>query len=180
MAAPIRPAAAPAAQRHCIPNCETMPREQLRALQLRRLRDTVEKPYANVRRFGAAWKRAACAGSTCARGRRRLLPFTVKTTCATTIPFGLFARPLEQLARLHASRAPRQVHRRRLHRQDLDQWADLMARSMYARRRAPGRRRAQRLRLRPVHRRAGAHYGASAWAPSWCRCRAAAPSGRSR
>ncbi len=39
--------------------------------------------------------------------------------------------------------------------EDIDNWADLMARSLYSRRRAPRRRGAQRLRLRPVHRRPG-------------------------
>jgi phenylacetate-CoA ligase len=111
-----------------------MPREQLRTLQLRRLRDTVENAYANVtplrQRMEAAGVRA---GDLRTVDDVALLPFTLKTDLRDHYPFGLFARPVQELARLHASSGttgkPTVVG---YTSQDLDNWADLMARSYYA------------------------------------------------
>ena len=140
MAAVIRPAATPAAQRHLHPELETMPREQLRALQLRRLRDTVENAYANVppvrRRMEAAGVRSSDLRSV---DDVALLPFTLKTDLRDNYPFGLFARPLDQLARLHASSGTTgKATVVGYTAQDLDQWADLMARSYFAAGARPG------------------------------------------
>jgi phenylacetate-CoA ligase len=61
----------------------------------------------------------------------RELPFTLKTDLREHYPFGMFARPRESLARLHASSGttgkPTVVG---YTARDLDTWADLMARSM--------------------------------------------------
>jgi phenylacetate-CoA ligase len=113
-------------------SAETMPREQLAALQLERLRATLRNACDHVplhrRRF-------AETGMTPDDVRSlddvRHLPFTVKTDLRDNYPFGLFARPVETLARLHASSGttgkPTVVG---YTREDLDTWADLMARSM--------------------------------------------------
>ena len=70
-------------------------------------------------------------------------------------PFGLFAVPREQVLRLHASSGttgkPTVVG---YTRGDLDLWSDLMARTLACAGARPGDHRAQRLWLRPVHRRA--------------------------
>src|SRR6266567_2899777 len=86
------------------PAHETMPREGLAALQLERLRATVKNAYDNVA-FHRARLDAAFIEPNDLRSLDdiRLLPFTLKTDLRDHYPFGLFARPRESLARLHAS-----------------------------------------------------------------------------
>ena len=112
---------------------ETMPREQLAALQLARLRDTVKNAYDNVplhrARLDAAGARPADIGSLDDLQR---LPFTLKTDLRDHYPFGMFARPRAELARLHASSGttgkPTVVGYTMA---DIGNWADLMARSLH-------------------------------------------------
>ncbi len=84
------------------------------------------------------------------------LPFTVKTDLRDTYPFGLFASPMEDVVRLHASSGttgkPIVVA---YTREDLDVWTSVMVRAFAACGLHSRRHRAERLRLRPVHRRAG-------------------------
>ena len=127
-------------QRFLHAELETLPREKIAALQLRRLRDTLENAYANV---PPARRKLDEAGVRPGDVRRledvALLPFTKKTDLRDNFPFGLFARPVDQLSRLHASSGttgkPTVVG---YTRQDLDQWADLMARSLFAAGARPG------------------------------------------
>ena len=69
------------------PELETMPREQLAALQLRRLREMLENLYANV---PPVRKRMLDAGMRPADVRTlddvAALPSARRRTCATTIP----------------------------------------------------------------------------------------------
>jgi phenylacetate-CoA ligase len=80
-------------------------------------------------------------------------PFTTKQDLRDNYPFGMFAVPREKVARIHASSGttgkPTVVG---YTLNDIDNWANLVARSIRA---AGGARRpgACRLRLRPVHRR---------------------------
>jgi phenylacetate-CoA ligase len=110
---------------------ETMPREQLAALQLKRLRATVKNAHDNVP-FHRARLDAAFIEPNDLRSLDdiRRLPFTVKTDLRDHYPFGLFARPRSSLARLHASSGttgkPTVVG---YTANDLRAWADLMARS---------------------------------------------------
>ena len=82
-------------------------------------------------------------------------PFTTKEDLRQNYPFGMFAVPREQVGRVHASSGttgkPTVVG---YTREDLDIWAEVMARSIRAAGGRPGRHRARRLRLRAVHRRA--------------------------
>jgi phenylacetate-CoA ligase len=116
------------------PAVETMPREQLAALQLDRLRDMLQRLYAAVPPMRARMQ---------ARGMRpedvrsladvAQLPFTQKSDLRDHYPFGLFARPVEELARLHASSGTTGKSTVVGYTAgDLDRWADLMARSLYA------------------------------------------------
>ena len=120
---------------------ETMPREQLERLQLQRLRESVRNMWDNV-----PWCKprlqAAGLGSVDdldSLDALQQLPFTVKTDLRDHYPFGLFARPREQLARVHASSGttgkPTVVG---YTAQDLSNWADLMARSLYGAGARPG------------------------------------------
>ena len=111
---------------------ETLPRERLARLQLKRLRATLKHCYANVAFHKARWDRSGIAP----RDIRTLedlaqLPFTVKTDLRDHYPFGLFARPRKSVARLHASSGttgkPTVVG---YTRGDIATWAALMARSL--------------------------------------------------
>ncbi|MDY0341263.1 MAG: phenylacetate--CoA ligase [Coriobacteriia bacterium] len=83
---------------------ETMPREQLAALQLRRLQSTVAWVYERV----PYYRQELDMRGVKPRDIRtledvRLLPFTDKTALRDTYPFGMFAVDLEQVVRVHSS-----------------------------------------------------------------------------
>jgi phenylacetate-CoA ligase len=116
------------------PEFETMPREQLADLQLRRLRDTVRNAYDHVPLHRRRLQDANVAPEDIRDlDDVRRLPFTVKSDLRDHYPFGMFARPREAIARLHASSGttgkPTVVG---YTAGDLDRWADLMARSFAA------------------------------------------------
>jgi phenylacetate-CoA ligase len=127
-------AAASRASRYLHPALETMPREQLTTLQLAGLRGTLRNAYQHVPMQRARLDSAGLHPEdvrTLADLQR--LPFTVKADLRDHYPFGMFARPCHELARLHASSGttgkPTVVG---YTRQDLSTWADLMARSLAA------------------------------------------------
>ncbi len=126
--------------RYLHPALETMPREQLAALQLAGLRGTVRNAYQNVPMQRARLS-AAGIGLDDIRSLADVqqLPFTVKTDLRDHYPFGMFARPRAELARLHASSGttgkPTVVG---YTRQDIVTWSDLMARSFAAAGARPG------------------------------------------
>jgi phenylacetate-CoA ligase len=114
-------------------SAETMPREQLAELQLGRLRDTVARVLKG-QPLGAG--RLSEAGITTPDDVDTLddlssLPFTHKTDLRENYPFGLLAVPREELVRVQASSGshgkPTVVGYTRA---DLENWTELMARSM--------------------------------------------------
>jgi phenylacetate-CoA ligase len=111
---------------------ESMPREKLAELQLRRLRQTLRNAYDNVALHRRRLDAAGCAPED-VRSFADLarLSFTVKTDLRDHYPFGMFARRREQLVRLHASSGttgkPTVVG---YTAKDIATWAALMARSM--------------------------------------------------
>ena len=111
---------------------ESMPRAKLAALQLKRLKQTVKNAWQNVPLHRKRMKKLGFEpGDLKALGDLAQLPFTVKTDLRDHYPFGLFARPREALARLHASSGttgkPTVVG---YTMRDIETWAGLMARSM--------------------------------------------------
>ena len=113
---------------------ETLPREDLEALQLRRLRNLCARVYATVPFYA---KRFAEVGVTPDDIKTlddvRRLPFTEKQDLRNHYPFGLFAVPKDHIVRLPASsgttgKAVVVGYTAR----DLENWAGLMARSMAA------------------------------------------------
>jgi len=111
---------------------ETPPREALERLQLKRLRACLKNAWEHVPLHRERMKaRKIRPQDLRTLADVRELPFTVKTDLREHYPFGLFARPRERLARLHASSGttgkPTVVG---YTARDLDTWADLMARSM--------------------------------------------------
>jgi phenylacetate-CoA ligase len=113
---------------------ETLPREALEALQLKRLRQVVEKVYATVPFYQHKLNQA---GITPAQIKSlddlRRIPFTLKQDMRDSYPYGLFAVPLEQIVRIHASSGttgkPTVVG---YTRRDIDNWSEMMARSLTA------------------------------------------------
>ena len=111
---------------------EMMPRKELGALQLSRLRKTLQQAYANVahyrRKFDAAGIKPSHFKKLSDLSR---FPFTLKTDLRDNYPFDMFAVPREQLLRLHASSGttgkPTVVG---YTKGDLQLWSDLMARSL--------------------------------------------------
>ena len=81
-----------------------MPAERLREVQLQRLKAMAAHAYANVE---LTRKRMAEMGVKPEDIRTlddvRLLPFTVKADLRDTYPYGLFAVPMSEVVRLHAS-----------------------------------------------------------------------------
>lgn len=112
------------------PEYETMDRERLRALQLRRLQMTVSWTYDRVAHYRDQMDRTGVRPSDIRSLEDvRLLPFTDKTALRDTYPYGMFAMPLDEVVRLHSSSGttgkPIVVG---YSRGDLNTWTELCAR----------------------------------------------------
>ncbi len=113
---------------------ETLPREVLEALQLKRLQQAVRRVYHTVGFYRKAFEEAEVTPDdirTLADLSR--LPFTTKQDLRENYPFGLFAVPMSSIVRLHASsgttgRATVVGYTKR----DIENWSELMARCFAA------------------------------------------------
>ena len=113
---------------------ETMPREALEAIQLRRLQATVARVYNTVpfyrRRFDEA---RVTPGDIRTLADLHKLPFTYKTDLRDNYPYGMFAVPMDNVTRIHASSGttgkPTVVG---YTTRDIQTWSELMARSLVA------------------------------------------------
>lgn len=112
------------------PEIETMSREEIRALQLEKLKKQVAYAYNNV-----AWYRNKMDASGVSPDAIktledvRYLPFTDKQVLRDTYPFGLFAVPMNEVARLHASSGTTgKPIVAGYTKRDLDTWSDCIAR----------------------------------------------------
>lgn len=113
---------------------ERLDRDALRALQLTRLQWTVRHAYENVPLYTAKLDAAGVRPDDIrSLDDIALLPFTTKDDLRQTYPFGMFAVPMERIARIHASSGttgrPTVVG---YTTGDLDRWASLVARSLRA------------------------------------------------
>jgi phenylacetate-CoA ligase len=113
---------------------ETASRDEIGALQLARLKATLQHAYQNVPHYKKKFEEAGVHPDdlkTLADLAR--FPFTTKTDLRENYPFGLFAVPREQVVRVHVSSGttgkPTVVG---YTKQDIEHWADLMARSIRA------------------------------------------------
>jgi phenylacetate-CoA ligase len=112
---------------------EALPRAQLEALQLERLRSTVARVLASQPPGAERLRKAGIADPEDIGSLRELagIPFIVKTDLREHYPFGLLAVPREELVRVHASSG---THGRATvvgyTRTDLENWTELMARCM--------------------------------------------------
>ena len=113
---------------------ETASRDEITALQLGRLRQTLQRAYERVPHYRASFDAAGVQpGDLRSLADLARFPFTTKKDLRDHYPFGLFAVPREQIVRIHASSGttgkPTVVG---YTRNDIDTWADLVARSIRA------------------------------------------------
>jgi len=113
---------------------ETLPRAALEALQLKRLQQTLERVYANVPFYKQSFDKAGIKPlEVKSLDDLRRLPFTTKQDMRDSYPYGLFAAPMEEIVRIHASSGttgkPTVVG---YTQKDIDNWSELMARSFVA------------------------------------------------
>ncbi len=114
--------------------------DELRALQLERLKKTLAHAYANSPVYRAKFDAAGVHPHDCQRLEDLArFPFTTKKDLRDSYPFGMFAVPREQVVRIHASSGttgkPTVVG---YTRRDIDTWADVVARSIRAAGARPG------------------------------------------
>src|SRR4249920_2691606 len=119
---------------------EKVSQKKLKELQLKRLRWSLKHAYDNVPHVRKKFDAAGVKSSDC-RSLADLakFPFSTKADLRDTYPFGLFAVPMDRIVRIHASSGttgkPTVVG---YTRNDIDTWADLMARSIRAAGARPG------------------------------------------
>ena len=113
---------------------ETASRDEISALQLQRLQATLQRAYQAVPHYRKAFDaKGLHPGDLKDLGDLARFPFTVKSDLRDNYPFGMFAVPRAQVARIHASSGttgkPTVVGYTMA---DIDNWADLVARSIRA------------------------------------------------
>jgi len=113
---------------------EIASRDEISALQLKRLKWTLDRVYKNVAHYKQAFDAAGVhPGDLKTLDDLRKFPFTTKAELREKYPFGLMAMPREQLQRVHASSGttgkPTVVG---YSRGDIETWAHLIARSLRA------------------------------------------------
>ena len=113
---------------------ETMPREALEAIQLRRLQTMVERVYANVPFYRDKFKESGVTPSDIkSLDDLKRLPFTTKQDLRDRYPYGMFAVPMDHVVRIHASSGTTgQSTVVGYTARDIKTWAELMARSLMA------------------------------------------------
>jgi phenylacetate-CoA ligase len=141
---------------------ERASRDELQALQLKRLQWTLQHAYDHVPHYRQAFDAKGVHPSDCKTlADLAKFPFTAKADLRANYPFGLFAVPRDQIVRIHASSGttgkPTVVG---YTQGDIDRWADLVARSI----RAAGGRRGDMVHVSYGYGLftggLGAHYGA--------------------
>ena len=115
------------------PDIETMPVEQLRQLQLERMQWSVQHAYDNVEFYRSSFKEAGVEpGDLKSLDDLASFPFVVKQDMRDAYPFGLFAVPQKDVARIHASSGTTGQATVVGHTaSDLKNWGDCFARGIY-------------------------------------------------
>ena len=113
---------------------ETASRDELQALQLKRLQWSLQHAYDNVAHYRQVFDAAGVQPTDCkSLADLAKFPFTAKSDLRANYPFGMFAVPRERVVRIHASSGttgkPTVVG---YTQGDIDCWADLVARSIRA------------------------------------------------
>ncbi|MDR7867956.1 MAG: phenylacetate--CoA ligase [Sporomusaceae bacterium] len=113
---------------------ETMNRPELAAVQTTRLRDTIDRVYRQVPFFRSRMQAAGLLPEDIASLEDLArLPFTTKQDMRDNYPYGLFAVPLAEIVRIHASSGttgkPTVVG---YTKRDIGIWSEVMARTLTA------------------------------------------------
>lgn len=113
---------------------ETLPREEMEKLQSERLRDCVRRVYENVAPYRAKMDAAGVKPEDIHDIHDlKKLPFTIKQDLRDNYPFGMFATPMEDVVRIHASSGTTGKQTVVGYTEkDLDCWAEIMARTLTA------------------------------------------------
>ena len=119
---------------------EVATREEIAALQLVRLKETVKRVYDNVPHYRKAFDAAGVLPQDLASlADLAKFPFTAKADLRANYPFGMFATPREQIVRIHASSGttgkPTVVGYTKA---DIETWSQVVARSLRASGARPG------------------------------------------
>ena len=119
---------------------ETASVDELRSMQLARLRWSLQHAYENVAHYRRAFDAAGVRPDEMTTlDDLAHFPFTTKADLRDNYPFGMFAVPRENIARIHASSGttgkPTVVG---YTRNDIETWAGVMARSIHAAGGRPG------------------------------------------
>jgi phenylacetate-CoA ligase len=119
---------------------EIASRDEIAALQLNRLKWSLAHAYENVPHYARAFDAAGVHPDDLkSLSDLKKFPFTVKADLRANYPFGMFAVPRDKVVRVHASSGttgkPTVVG---YTRNDIDVWAECMARSMRASGTRPG------------------------------------------
>jgi phenylacetate-CoA ligase len=141
---------------------ERMTPDELATLQLTRLRETLFHAYEHVPHYRVAFDAAGVHPTDChSLADLSRFPCTTKADLRDNYPFGMFAIPVEQVRRIHASSgttgAPTVVG---YSENDLNAWSDVMARSIRAAGGRPGMRVHVAYGYGLFTGGLGAHYGA--------------------
>ncbi len=121
-------------QNYWTPAIETAPLHEIRSLQSLRLSQTIRKVYANVPYFRARMDEMGVAPDDI-RSVDDLskLPFTVKQDLRDNYPFGMFAVPMDEIVRIHASSGTTGKQTVVGYTQnDVEVWKEIIARSLVA------------------------------------------------
>ncbi|OEU69651.1 MAG: phenylacetate--CoA ligase [Desulfovibrio sp. S3730MH75] len=112
---------------------EVLDRNELEKLQAERLKETIEQA-SNSPYYSDLFKKHNIDSSLIKTADDiKKLPFTTKEDLRSQYPYGLLTKSLDEFVRLHASSGTTGTPTAVFYTQkDLDTWADLMARSMYA------------------------------------------------
>lgn len=108
--------------------------DEIRSLQVARLKDTLHYVYANSAVYRKKFdEQGVHPGDFRSLEDLSKFPFTTKSDLRDNYPFGMFCAPMDQISRIHASSGttgqPTVVG---YTKRDIDNWANLVARSIYA------------------------------------------------
>jgi phenylacetate-CoA ligase len=148
----------------CLEPIETASLDELRALQLKRLRWSLDHAYCGNAVYRAKFDAAGVhPGDLTSLDDLARFPFTTKTDLRDAYPFGFFAVPQDRLARIHASSGstgkPTVVGYTKA---DIATWAQVVARSIHAAGGRPGMKVHVAYGYGLFTGGLGAHYGAEA------------------
>jgi len=141
---------------------EIASRDEIAALQLRRMKWSLKHAYENVPHYKKSFDAAGAHPDDLRElSDLRKFPFTSKGDLRANYPYGMFAVPMDRIVRLHASSGttgkPTVVG---YTKRDIQTWADVCARSIYASGGRPGMKLHNAYGYGLFTGGLGAHYGA--------------------